>query len=530
MFFRPGTISRIARGVPASELEWAAIDLETTGLDPNRDRIVEVAVVRFRGDGVVTDEYCSLVNPQRRMGGNEIHQLTGPDVRDAPLFADVLPDLVRMLSGAIAIAHKMSFEDGFLAAEFGRLGRPGLGVPGVCSLDTTRAQLQGKTFKLISLHKTFTNQWIEDPHTALGDARALAAMGSAMLSQTPTALHYQGPPPVTAMPTSPSMRRIAPRPVEVQSPRLGDLARRFPRCSVEYQVDPQARQTYLAELRRVAEDEVITIDESARLEKLARRAGLTQQTMEAAHHQVWVELTSTNGEDPTSKSVLRRRERLAVNLGLRGSARLSPEQAAQQDAEAVRPRPDRYLNKWRIGIDPAPETAPLTELADRHGASVAKRLTSTVLWVAAADPDGNSVTLAKARELGLMVIPVAEAERLLNRAIVAARAAEAESISSYRHWQQTRAERAEMFRHTWLLTEQLHAMEFTASHHVHPAAVRQPAPQHPNNVQTMAQVLFPVQPTVPIDRPQPSALPPAQSAPPKKSWLRPGLKTRRVAR
>jgi DNA polymerase-3 subunit epsilon len=86
-FFQPGMITRTGRGVPAQAVEWAAIDLETTGLNPARDRTVEVAVVRFRSDGTITDEYCTLINPQRRMGGGEIHQLTGRDVADAPTFA-----------------------------------------------------------------------------------------------------------------------------------------------------------------------------------------------------------------------------------------------------------------------------------------------------------------------------------------------------------------------------------------------------------------------------------------------------------
>ena len=494
-FFQPGMISRVARGAPARDLEWAAIDFETTGLDPSRDRIVEVAVVRFRGDGTVTDEYCSLVNPQRRMGGGDIHQLTGRDVADAPLFADVWPDVVRMLSGAIAIAHKMSFEDGFLAAELARLGQSAPAFPGVCSLDTARAQLQGKTFKLISLHKTFTGVWIEDPHTALGDARALAAVWSAMLGQAPMPLYYQGPSPAPAGPAIGPMRRIAPRPVEVVSPRLGEFARRFPRCSVDYQVDPQAHQAYLAELRRVVEDEVITLDESTRLEVLARRAGLTQQTLEAAHQQVWDELTATFTVGAQSKSAQQRRERLATNLGLRGSARLSPAEAAERDTAALRPQPERYLRGWRIGVDPSPATDGVAELAIRHGANIAKRLTNTVRWVAAADPDGDSVTLAKARELGLKVVSAAEATHLVEQRIAAARSDEAEQIAAQKRWQQERAEREQFFRHTWLRAEQLHDMEFALPRNARRAAAQWRAPQvAPRPEFTLAPQSFPVAP------------------------------------
>jgi DNA polymerase III epsilon subunit-like protein len=504
-FFQPGMITRAVHGVPAQDLEWAAIDLETTGLEPSRDRIVEVAVVRFRGDGTITDEYCSLVNPQRRMGGGEIHQLTGRDVTDAPLFADVWPDVVRMLSGAIALAHKMSFEDGFLAAELARLGQTAPAFPGVCSLDTARAQLQGKSFKLISLHKTFTGEWIEDPHTALGDARALAATWSAALRHAPTPLYYQGPPVVPVAPAVAPMRRIAPRPVEVQSPRLGELARRFPRCSVDYQVDQQAQQAYLAELRLVVEDEVITLEESTRLEQLARRAGLTQQTLEASHRQVWDELTAALADGAQSKSAQQRRERLATNLGLRGPARLSREQAAELDAAASQPHPERYLRGWRIGVDSAPETELVADLASRHGASIAKRLTNTVRWVAAADPDGASATLMKARDLGLKVISVAEAKHLLEQQIATAQAAEADQIAAQQRWQRERDEREHLFRHSWLATEQLHTMEFAV------ARTRRLAVVHRPQIPATAAAPVPIPPITTV-----SSVPTA----PKRSWWR----------
>ena len=42
---------------------YVALDLETTGLDPERDTILEIGAVRFRGDGQVVDQYQQLVDP-----------------------------------------------------------------------------------------------------------------------------------------------------------------------------------------------------------------------------------------------------------------------------------------------------------------------------------------------------------------------------------------------------------------------------------------------------------------------------------
>jgi DNA polymerase-3 subunit epsilon len=449
-WFRPGLVTRQRSGVPADQVEWAAIDVETTGLEPASNRIVELAVVRFRGDGTVVDEYCTLVNPQRRMGAGEFHELSGRDVADAPLFADVWPDAIRLLSGAVALGHKLSFQDDFVAAETGRLGWGAPGVPGVCSLDTAHAQLKGVTFKLVSLHKSFTGEWIEEQHTALGGARALARTWAGLLGQAPVELYYAGPAPLTLPPTTRPRGRLAPRAVEVTSPRLDQLISRFPRCTLPYPVEAGLLREYVALLRRVVADEVITVEESAQLERLARRAGLTQQAMAAAHQQVWAELTAAAPATDRSRAAEQRRERLATNLGLRGATRPSAPQRAQWDAEALVPDPGRYLRGWRIGVDPGPGTESLVEVATRHGANVAKRLTGTVRWVAAADPAAATPTLAKSRELGLEVITVAEAGRRLTAAVAAAQADESEHIGFLRQRQQERAQREQFFRHAWL--------------------------------------------------------------------------------
>lgn len=77
--------------------------------------------------------------------------------------------------------------------------------------------------------------------------------------------------------------------------------------------------------------------------------------MEAAHRQIWEELTVA-------------RERLATNLGLRGSSRRSVEQTAREDAHALVPEPTRHLRGWCVAFDAGPVTE---SLAARYGASVA---------------------------------------------------------------------------------------------------------------------------------------------------------------
>ena len=55
--------------------EYVTLDLETTGLEPKRDRIIEIGAVKVC-DGVVTGEYTTLIDPQMEIP-DRIYQLTG---------------------------------------------------------------------------------------------------------------------------------------------------------------------------------------------------------------------------------------------------------------------------------------------------------------------------------------------------------------------------------------------------------------------------------------------------------------------
>jgi DNA polymerase-3 subunit epsilon len=120
----------------AQELEpsvpWAAhpivmIDTETTGREPAEDRIVEIAIVTGR-DGKVLSRDTWLINPQRPIpeDSSAVHGIRDEDVRDKPTFADVCPEILERLAGAVPAAYNAAFDRGFLLAEIKRIGRGGL--------------------------------------------------------------------------------------------------------------------------------------------------------------------------------------------------------------------------------------------------------------------------------------------------------------------------------------------------------------------------------------------------------------------
>src|SRR5690606_9165860 len=95
--------------------ELVAIDLETTGLDPLNDAIIEVGALRFR-DGEVLDEFSTLIDPDRPIP-HLITNITGirtQDVAGAPRIASIIPRLREFIGDAPIIGHNVGFDIAFL--------------------------------------------------------------------------------------------------------------------------------------------------------------------------------------------------------------------------------------------------------------------------------------------------------------------------------------------------------------------------------------------------------------------------------
>ena len=92
-----------------------ALDIETTGLDPHRDAIIEIGAVKYDGNEIV-GKWQSLINPQRTIP-EMITQLTGIDnqmVAAAPLISAVIQDFADFVGDLPVIGHNISFDLAFL--------------------------------------------------------------------------------------------------------------------------------------------------------------------------------------------------------------------------------------------------------------------------------------------------------------------------------------------------------------------------------------------------------------------------------
>jgi DNA polymerase-3 subunit epsilon len=108
--------------LPVADAPFAFVDLEMTGLDAEKDRVVEVCVERWTG-GRKRDGVTSLVRPTDRIGGAaHVHGLDAEALADAPPFSEVAPAVLHTLRGAILVAHAAEWDVRFLTAEMSRAG------------------------------------------------------------------------------------------------------------------------------------------------------------------------------------------------------------------------------------------------------------------------------------------------------------------------------------------------------------------------------------------------------------------------
>nr|BBH95104.1 hypothetical protein KTA_33030 [Thermogemmatispora argillosa] len=159
-----------------TSLDFVALDIETTGLRPGRDRIIELGAWRLRGEEI-KEQFHSLVNPERsvptaivRLTGLDEHRLTA-----APRIEMLLPEWLRFCSGAILVGHNLSFDLHFLAYEAARLN---LDWPrqGIDLLALARYLLpHQRRFSLAALAERL-HVPLTTPHRALADAKATALL------------------------------------------------------------------------------------------------------------------------------------------------------------------------------------------------------------------------------------------------------------------------------------------------------------------------------------------------------------------
>ncbi|MBI4233148.1 MAG: DEAD/DEAH box helicase [Chloroflexi bacterium] len=164
--------------IPALHQVYVALDLETTGLSPDQDEIIEVGAVKFRGPQAL-DTYASLVNPYRPVPAfiTRLTGITQPQVDGAPPFAVAAGELASFIGDASLVGHNVSFDLAFLA-------RRGLQfiAPHYDTREIASVLFPGGRYSLEALAASLGVAHAR-PHRALEDADATRSVFLALLAR-----------------------------------------------------------------------------------------------------------------------------------------------------------------------------------------------------------------------------------------------------------------------------------------------------------------------------------------------------------
>ncbi len=156
--------------------EFVVFDIETTGLQADKDKITEIGAVKLR-NGQIEDTYSTFVNPQIPIP-EHIVKLTGITdemVAEALTVESVLPEFLEFSKGAVLVAHNASFDAGFIRHNARVLGIE-MENPVVDTLELSRQLFPELSKHRLNIVAKHLGVELKNHHRALDDAMACAGI------------------------------------------------------------------------------------------------------------------------------------------------------------------------------------------------------------------------------------------------------------------------------------------------------------------------------------------------------------------
>lgn len=162
--------------------EFVVFDIETTGLNPYSDDIIEIGAVKIK-NGEIVDRYNQLINPGREISEftTNLTSITNEDLADKPSFEQIKDDFYNFIKGTILVAHNAEFDIGFIKRKYSNYGVY-IDNPYADTLKISRYTLTDlKRHKLdIVAERLGVN--LQNHHRAVDDANATAEIFIALVN------------------------------------------------------------------------------------------------------------------------------------------------------------------------------------------------------------------------------------------------------------------------------------------------------------------------------------------------------------
>ena len=151
--------------------DYVVFDLETTGLSPMTDAIIEISAVKVR-KGTVTDQFSTLVNPNRHSpaAASQVNGITDKMVADAPPLKEVLEQFLAFIGDEVLVGHNIhSFDMKFLNRAMEELYQRDLGNDYIDTLYMARRCLKELSHHRLTDLAAYFHISTEGAHRALND-------------------------------------------------------------------------------------------------------------------------------------------------------------------------------------------------------------------------------------------------------------------------------------------------------------------------------------------------------------------------
>ena len=98
--------------------DYCVIDIETTGLNPGWDKIIEISALKVRNN-IITDKFTSLINPSIEISPfiTQLTGITNEMLLTAPPLKEILPNFISFINDDVVLGHNITFDLYFLSTE-----------------------------------------------------------------------------------------------------------------------------------------------------------------------------------------------------------------------------------------------------------------------------------------------------------------------------------------------------------------------------------------------------------------------------
>lgn len=170
-------------GLPHFSFPYVILDVETTGLDPEADQIIQLSALRFTEEGQPDGVFHTYLNPGRRIPprATQINGITDRKVANAPTAEEVKTEFATFCDGCLVIGYRVTFDLKFLYQAFGNPFRLRNYVD---VLSMAREYLYAPDYKLETVSASIGFRPKRGFHDALADCEATAAVLARLSRET----------------------------------------------------------------------------------------------------------------------------------------------------------------------------------------------------------------------------------------------------------------------------------------------------------------------------------------------------------